>query len=141
MSWNIDDGHGNAITAGVQEHLVYAMARRLADERGEAVAIWRDGSDEYEAIIEPTGACRVRRSRRAKSGDRLMSPRYTTWGPVRGDCGHVHRSEETADRCLAADRAGCAAQGGYSDREIRAIQSRADLARYDVTAGPGAVQS
>ena len=43
---------------------------------------------------------------------------YTTTGAVRGDCGHGHRTLETAERCLSRDRAGCARQGGYSDRRI-----------------------
>lgn len=43
---------------------------------------------------------------------------YTTEGSVRGCCGHKHRSIDTAIRCLAADRDGCANQGGYSDRTV-----------------------
>jgi len=43
---------------------------------------------------------------------------YTTKGPVRGCCGHEHRSIETAFRCLAADQSGCRRQGGYSDRSV-----------------------
>lgn len=62
---------------------------------------------------------------------------YTTWGPVRGCCGHYHQSTETAQRCLDADASGCQGQGGYSDRHIRAITTRADVRRYDVTMGPG----
>lgn len=46
---------------------------------------------------------------------------YTTIGPVRGQCGHNHRSIETAQRCLQADQDGCGRQGGYSDRRIVAI--------------------
>jgi hypothetical protein len=43
---------------------------------------------------------------------------YTTEGNVRGSCGHRHRTEEAAERCLAKDQHGCAAQWGYSDRRI-----------------------
>ena len=44
---------------------------------------------------------------------------YTTIGPVRGNCGHAHRSIRTAVACLAADSAGCRRQGGYSDRQVK----------------------
>jgi len=60
---------------------------------------------------------------------------WTTWGPVRGSCGHRHRSEDAAARCLERDRAGCSGQGGYSDREIRVV--RGGRAGYAVTRGPG----
>jgi len=43
---------------------------------------------------------------------------YTTTGSIRGCCGHTHRSEETATKCLERDRRGCASQGGYSDRRV-----------------------
>ena len=62
---------------------------------------------------------------------------YTTWGPVRGGCGHAHRSLRRARGCLSLDRGRCEAQGGYSDREIRRIGSRSDLDGFDVTRGPG----
>lgn len=47
-----------------------------------------------------------------------MKKYYTTDGPVRGNCGHKHRELRTALACLANDQAGCAAQGGYSDRQV-----------------------
>lgn len=62
---------------------------------------------------------------------------YTTWGSVRGDCGHVHGTREAAQRCLERDRRGCAEQGGYSDREVRAVSGRRDIESYDVLRGPG----
>ena len=62
---------------------------------------------------------------------------YTTWGPVRGDCGHAHRSLSSAMRCLASDRDGCRLAGGYSDREIRGISDRREIATYNVVYGPG----
>ena len=47
--------------------------------------------------------------------------KYTTYGSVRGGCGHIHRSEATAERCLASDQRDCRAGGGYSDRAIKLI--------------------
>lgn len=66
-----------------------------------------------------------------------QGPFFTTWGSVRGCCGHAHATREAAEACLQDDRDGCAAQGGYSDREVRALASRGELQRYDVTRGPG----
>ena len=43
---------------------------------------------------------------------------YTTQGNVRGCCGHKHRTIEAAKRCADRDQAGCASQGGYSDRSV-----------------------
>jgi len=62
---------------------------------------------------------------------------YTTWGSVRGDCGHAHRSLAAALRCLANDRDGARKQGGYSDREIRGISDRREIMTYNVVYGPG----
>lgn len=62
---------------------------------------------------------------------------YTTWGPVRGDCGHVHRSLDAAEACLNRDGRECKSAGGYSDREVRVITSRDEIESYDVTRGPG----
>lgn len=47
-----------------------------------------------------------------------MNRFYTTTGSVRGCCGHKHRSIVTAKRCIDNDQAGCATQGGYSDRDV-----------------------
>lgn len=47
-----------------------------------------------------------------------METTYTCVGSVRGACGHRHRTLSGAVRCAEADRAGCEAQGGYSDRLI-----------------------
>lgn len=38
-TYAINDGHGNSITQGVQEHEVWRMAKRIATERGEAVYV------------------------------------------------------------------------------------------------------
>jgi len=43
---------------------------------------------------------------------------FSTYGSVRGCCGHRHKSRAAAEKCLANDQAGCKSQGGYSDREI-----------------------
>ena len=43
---------------------------------------------------------------------------FSTYGSVRGCCGHRHTTLSGAARCLARDRAGCASQGGYSDRSL-----------------------
>jgi len=37
---------------------------------------------------------------------------------VRGNCGHKHRTLEAAEKCNDRDQAGCARQGGYSDRGV-----------------------
>ena len=47
---------------------------------------------------------------------------YTNTGPVRGECGHRHRTRATASECLERDRRGCASQGGYSDRRTHATE-------------------
>ena len=43
---------------------------------------------------------------------------YHTKGSVRGRCSHNHKTIGGALACLAKDQAGCASQGGYSDREV-----------------------
>lgn len=48
---------------------------------------------------------------------------YRTIGSVRGDCGHHHRTLSGAARCLRRDEAGCASQGGYSDRSVELVIS------------------
>ena len=47
-----------------------------------------------------------------------MTTTYTTFGSVRGGCGHRHKTLESARRCLDKDQSGCGSQGGYSDREV-----------------------
>lgn len=47
-----------------------------------------------------------------------MAMKYSTYGSVRGTCGHKHKSIAAARKCLEEDQKGCASQGGYSDREI-----------------------
>lgn len=62
---------------------------------------------------------------------------YTTWGSVRGCCGHEHGTFEEAATCRVADARGCKAQGGYSDRQVREVDG--DWGSYDVTRGPGRI--
>lgn len=62
---------------------------------------------------------------------------YTTWGSIRGGCGHAHRSLTTARSCLRRDARGCAEQGGWSDRLLRAIASPSEARAYDTERGPG----
>lgn len=47
---------------------------------------------------------------------------YTTVGPVRGCCGHHHRTIKAAADCCRRDQSGCKSQGGYSDRSLRVIE-------------------
>lgn len=46
---------------------------------------------------------------------------YTTYGSVRGQCGHRHTTLDLAVLCLMKDRRDCKTQGGYSDREIMLV--------------------
>lgn len=48
---------------------------------------------------------------------------FTTYGPVRGCCGHKHESRQEADRCLQNDQEGCRSQRGYSDRSVVLVGS------------------
>jgi hypothetical protein len=43
---------------------------------------------------------------------------YMCTGSVRGECGHHHKTRESAERCRKNDQRGCEKQGGYSDREV-----------------------
>ncbi len=54
---------------------------------------------------------------------------YTTCGGVRGQCGHLHRSEAAAQACADRDQAGCASQRGYSDRSVCVVGSDGCLYR------------
>lgn len=47
-----------------------------------------------------------------------MATYYTTYGGVRGTCGHRHRTATSALVCLEGDSAACHRQGGYSDRLV-----------------------
>lgn len=46
---------------------------------------------------------------------------YITIGSVRGWCGHTHKTEETAQACIAKDQAGCVkgcGKNAYTDRRV-----------------------
>jgi len=65
---------------------------------------------------------------------------FTTWGPVRGCCGHAHRTREAAEACIDRDDRGCKAGCGrdaYSDRGVRVIDHRDPLEAFSTTQGPG----
>lgn len=56
---------------------------------------------------------------------------YTTYGDVRGQCGHAHATLEGAYLCLEADRIGCRRQGGGSDRHVCAVDADGYLTDLD----------
>jgi hypothetical protein len=60
---------------------------------------------------------------------------FTTWGSVRGCCGHEHETYGQAETCMMADAIGCRSAGGGSDRQVREVDG--DWRSYDVTRGPG----
>lgn len=63
---------------------------------------------------------------------------YTTWGKNRGCCCHMHRSIESAQRCIENDRILFNKSGNEkSDREIREVKSIEELRDYDFKTGPG----
>lgn len=53
MTYSIDDGDGNQLTTGLQEHEVREVAQRLANSLGETVYVYSEGS-EYESV-DPDG--------------------------------------------------------------------------------------
>jgi len=55
-----------------------------------------------------------------------MTTHYTTYGSVRGTCGHHHRTLKGACRCLIEDQTRCHALGGgaRSDRGIYVTPGR-----------------
>ena len=54
---------------------------------------------------------------------------YTTYGSVTGDCGHSHKTHQSASQCATKHERGCKSQGGYSDR---AVYRECDLLRNAV---------
>jgi hypothetical protein len=46
------------------------------------------------------------------------APSYTTVGPDRGPCGHVHYSIWPAVKCMMKDRGWCRVRGIQSDRQV-----------------------
>jgi len=56
MTYSIDDGNGNQLTTGLQDHEAHISAQRMADERGEPVYLYstEDGVQSRYETIEPT---------------------------------------------------------------------------------------
>ena len=54
-----------------------------------------------------------------------MATTYTTYGRVRGGCGHRHTTRQAAERCRRRDASGCskAGRGSYSDRKVVVVGS------------------
>jgi hypothetical protein len=52
---------------------------------------------------------------------------WITRGPVRGQCGHKHRTEAGAHRCRHADARACRSVRGYSDRWTMAVHKNGDV--------------
>ncbi len=55
------------------------------------------------------------------TANRSSQMRYSTRGPLRGQCGHRHRHIDDAVECLDADDAWCMERGGRTDRKILAV--------------------
>lgn len=63
---------------------------------------------------------------------------YTTWGPNRQCCCHMHRTIKSAEGCIEKDVILSRKNGGpVSDREIRVVESIEELREYDPKSGPG----
>jgi hypothetical protein len=66
---------------------------------------------------------------------------YSTYGSVRGCCGHRHNTIDAAEACLAKDQDGCRSQRGYSDRSVVEVDDQGrlyhDLAADEWIVGPG----
>lgn len=71
--------------------------------------------------------------------DQMRDGLFTTWGPERGCCGHVHDSIEKAWACLEQDR--IESQGsslcGGTDRQLRQLETEAAMDNWNPEAGPG----
>ncbi|MDA8261605.1 MAG: hypothetical protein M0Z47_02105 [Actinomycetota bacterium] len=64
---------------------------------------------------------------------------FTTWGPERGCCGHIHDTLEKAWVCLEADRIEMQVfePGGGTDRQLRQLETEAAMDNWNPEAGPG----
>jgi len=54
----------------------------------------------------------------------MKTQRYSAVGPIRGHCCHAHRSIKAALECARRDQRACALGGGYSDRQVEAVEGR-----------------
>lgn len=59
-----------------------------------------------------------------------MKMKFTTYGSVRGQ-GKVFSSRQAAENSLEADRRACCKQGGYSDRQLCAVDVEGFLRQID----------
>ena len=55
---------------------------------------------------------------------------YTTYGSVRGGCGHKHRSIQAAQHCAYRDQHACNEYRCYSDRRVLPVDSEELPASY-----------
>lgn len=63
--------------------------------------------------------------------------KFTCWGPVRGCCGIIHRTEAAAKRCVRKDMEEQVDKGLDSDRQVRGIADKHQIEKYDPIVGPG----
>lgn len=56
---------------------------------------------------------------------------YVCIGAVRGECGHHHRTVESATVCVLQDKHNCRAQGGYSDRIVEGRDAKGQPVELD----------
>jgi hypothetical protein len=60
--------------------------------------------------------------------------RFLAYGPVRGDCGHIHTTYEGAAGCVARDQRACLRIGGgttaYSDRRVAEVEPGVTVTEY-----------
>lgn len=61
----------------------------------------------------------------------------TTWGKIRGCCGHLHRTIEAAEACLARHMANCRSKGEYSDRRVFMLSGWEEICSYGLSCNPG----
>ena len=61
-----------------------------------------------------------------------MSTTYTTRGPIRGCCGHQHKTHAAAERCVARERATQARHNCVTDRQaVACVDGRAIVSSPD----------
>lgn len=104
LAWVPTERRGSAIVAG-RSPQASGCEVRLTVAPPCAERILRDEGEWAWRVARPAAAPRV-------------VVRYACCGPVRGQCQHEHRTLSGAASCLRRDRAGCASQGGYSDRSV-----------------------
>lgn len=76
--YTIQDSNDETITEGVSEHIVEATAQQLANERGETVSYYSEGSDQPVVHIDP------------------LLGGYTILDGTDGSIGEVHQTLESA---------------------------------------------